>query len=98
MTIEKIKELKRDIIVYKMDTAEIELENTFSNSYVVETLSYDNDLILYTCDTYMNNGESDTCCAVILYNDVNDFLKALPKDIIKRINEACYYNTIEKEC
>lgn len=98
MTIEKIKELKRDIVVYKMESAGVELENTFSNSYVIETLSFDNDAILYTCDTYMNDGESDAYCAVILYNDVNEFLKTSYSDIIKRINEANYYNTIEKEC
>ena len=97
MTVENIKELKRNIVVYGMETSGIEVENNFSNSYVVENLVFDNDMILYNCNTYRHDGENDTQCTAIIYNDVNEFLKTPCMEIISKINVVVFYNTVEVE-
>ena len=97
MTANNIKELKKDIIIYDMKTSGIEVEFAYSNFYRIEHLVCDNGMIIYAHQTFMCNDENDTQCYVILYDNIIDFLKASCKDIIKKINEASYYNTIEVE-
>lgn len=97
MTKHNIKELKKDIVIYDIKTSGIEVEFTCDNFYRIENLICDNDMIIYANQTFMCNGENDTQCYVILYDNIIDFLKASCKDIIKKINEASYYNTIEVE-
>lgn len=97
MIIENIKELKRNIVVYGMKTTGIEKEESFTTCHVVESLFLENDKIIYFCNTYSYIGEDDTTCAVVIYNNTSDFLKATCTDIIKSINEASYYNTFPME-
>lgn len=88
MTVENIKELKRDIVngfTYRC----IEEENTVNGIYTIEYLICENGKIIYSCDTI------DTYAIFILYDNVEEFLKKTCIRILADINVGCFYNTFE---
>ena len=88
MTIENIKELKRDI-VNGFKYISIQEENTVNDVYTVEYLIYEKGKIIYSCDNI------DTYAIFTLCDNVDDFLKKPCIKILAEINEGCYYNTFE---
>lgn len=93
---ETIKELKSDIIRYGEIFAECEDQEFPENIIRTENLSVTRDGgILYSCyEIDMDDGK-ESSGAVIIYDSVEEFLKTPIKEIIKRINEAHYYNVRE---
>lgn len=80
---ELIKELKRDIICLS--------PSYWSLSSGNEELIKEGETIIYCADNL------DSYAAGVLSEDIETFLKTPVKELINKINEIVYYQTIERE-
>ena len=94
---DKIKELKRDIINgYTYDDLELETHDLNEIQYRCENLILENGKIIYSCYESRTDGTEYEGTVIIYYN-INEFLKAKIKDIVTMINSAYFYNIREVE-
>ena len=80
---ELIKELKRDIILLSPSYWELSQGN--------ENLIKENNTVIYCLETDV------TITAGVLSEDIETFLRTPVKELINKINEIVYYQTIERE-
>lgn len=97
MTVEAIKEMKRDIINgFEYRDIEVESHDVGDIQYRCENLIYEQGKIRYYCRQYYKNGTADSGGAIICESK-EEFLKSPIKEIINQINASYFYNVREVE-
>lgn len=87
MTIENIKDIKKDLINgYEFG---FETENTDNDVYTIENVIIENDNVLYHITTYIK-GQIFSNTSII--SSKKDFLKMSIKDIVNNMNLINFYS------